>query len=166
MKINTTGSRALAVSAALLAFTNFANAQDVTGISTVDVDVELSDMDKGNALTFWPSIQGDLQASIVKAAEPVFNNDGYQVTVRLTDVSLSGSTVLTDKGEFNHMEGWVFYRKPGEPEPVYEQKIILDAATETVGGTSSYVILPDLPEFYQSLIGAFADSTVAIAEGL
>ncbi len=150
----------LASSAAVLALATGLAFASEPKISAVEVEVELSDMDETNALEYWPEIEADLTAKILDAARPMLDDDGYEVEVKLKEVSLSGSKVLSGEGEFNRMAGWVYVRKQGELVPEKSVEITLDAETGALGGNSDIAIIPGKPMFYAALINSLARRTV------
>lgn len=130
-------------------------------INEADVVVELEDAENANALEYWPKIEADLEEVFAAYIAPVQSGDGYDVRVRLTEVSLSGSKKLAGQGEFNHMEGWVYVREQGEPSVVDSFKVIIDAETMTDNlRPGDFVILPNMDDFYIALLNGFADKSV------
>jgi hypothetical protein len=147
-------SGALAAALALLPFA--ASGQDArVPISDVKVSVELEAVD-ANALDRWPSIGADLSQAILSAAAPHIAEDGRAVTVVLNEVSLGGTTVLGEAGEFNRLGGWVYVREDGDAEPILSEEIVLAADSFVPGGTSQILTIPGRPDFYNALIGVFA----------
>ncbi len=144
---------------AAVGFAGFAAAQDKT-IAEADVIVELEDAGNANALEYWPQIESDLETVLAEWIAPMQSGDGYDVKIRLSDVSLSGSTILTGEGEFNHIEGWVYVREQGEPSVVDSFKVIIDAQTGEFPAGPGYYILPGMDDFYVALLNGFADKTV------
>ncbi len=128
-------------------------------VAEVDVIVEFEDAENANAQKFWPAIETDLETIFAAKAAPFHSDDGYDVKVRLTQVSLSGSEILTGEGEFNHLEGWVYVREQGEPEAVDSFKVIIDAKTGSVGIEEGMITLPDLQDFYVALLNGFVDKS-------
>lgn len=132
-------------------------------INDADVIVELEDAENANALEYWPQIETDLETVMAAYIAPVHSGEGYDVKVRLTEVSLSGSKKLAGKGEFNHMEGWVYVREQGNPSVVDSFKVIIDAETRTEDlKPGDFVILPDMDAFYIALLNGFADKSVRL----
>jgi hypothetical protein len=152
-------SRLSAVVAVALAPT-FALAQEApVPISDVDVTVEIEAVDS-NALDRWPEIGPDLTAAILAAAAPYIAEDGRSVSVVLNEVSLGGTTVLGEGGEFNRLGGWVYIRDdPAEP-PIFSEEIEFEAETFALGGTSQFYIVPGRPDFYNALVNVFAARVV------
>ena len=87
-------------------------------------------------------------------------DEGHSVTVRLKEIGLSGTKAGTGIEEFNRLSGWVtLYDEAGEM--VDNVELTLNAKTgdtelppNTVG-----VVWPSTEDFYQAMIGAFADET-------
>jgi hypothetical protein len=156
----------LSVAAAVIALAPaFAFGQEVpVPISEVSVNVELEAVDS-NALDRWPEIGADLTTAILAAAAPYVSDDGRSVAVVLNEVSLGGTSVLGDGGEFNRLAGWVYVRDdPAEP-PLVSEQIVLQADTFVLGGTSEFYIVPGRPDFYNALINVFATRVVEKVEG-
>lgn len=152
--------RALIVAASValiapLAAGTQATAQDAT-VSTVDVNAALEDAANANALQFWPNIDTNLEEVIMSMVGPRVSDDGYQVTVELEEISLSGSNILEGTGEFNQMEGWVYFRSPDDSVPVHQHEIVVNAETLSVGVDETGITVPDVPEFYTGLLTGFA----------
>jgi hypothetical protein len=128
-------------------------------ISDVNVTVEIEAVDS-NAMDRWPEIGPDLTAAILAAAAPYIAEDGRSVAVVLNEVSLGGTTVLGEGGEFNRLGGWVYIRDdPAEP-PIFSEEIEFEAETFALGGTSQFYIVPGRPDFYNALINVFAARVV------
>jgi hypothetical protein len=131
-------------------------AQEVpVSISDVSVTVELDAVDS-NALDQWPEIGPDLSAAITAAAAPYIAEDGRSVAVVLNEVSVGGTTVLGDSGEFNRLGGWVYVREDPADPPILSEEIEFEADTFVPGGTSQLYVVPGRPEFYNALINVFA----------
>lgn len=136
-------------------------------IDEIKVEAELEDVAGANALEYWPELESDLEDAIAFRAGSMRADNGYDITVRVREITMSGSKVLTGEGEFNHLEGIAYFRAPDNPVPVEQVTIILDARTGEIpvledGAT---LILPGTPVFYAALLDAFAINTVeAVSE--
>lgn len=150
---------ALFAASASLAATGVVFAQDAK-VSEVAVAAELEDMQNANALQFWPNIEKDLAAVISDAAKDKISDEGYEIDVRIKEISMSGSTVLSGEGEFNHLEGWVYFREPGNPVPVEQEAVVVDAYTGDIDPGAAIVILPGVPDFYAGLLHGFSKGTM------
>lgn len=146
--------------AGALAASTTAFAEDQNMIDTVKVEADLGDINQANALNYWPSIEEDLAKVIEAQAGPLVSDAGYDVTVVLKELSLSGSKLLTGNGEFNRLEGWVYFRPDGENVAQDQHNIIIDAKTGTVPDSAIGVIVPGKPEFYAAVLEGFADATL------
>ena len=124
-------------------------------ISDVDVTVEIEAVDS-NALDRWPEIGADLAAAIMAAAAPYIAEGGRSVSVVLNEVSLGGTTILGESGEFNRLGGWVYVRDDPANPPIVSEEIELQADTFVPGGTSQFYVVPGRPEFYNALVNVFA----------
>ena len=151
----------LSAAAAVLALAPaFSLAQEVpVPISDVSVTVELEAVD-ANALDHWPEIGPDLTAAILAAAAPYIAEDGRSVAVVLNEVSLGGTTVLGEAGEFNRLGGWVYIRDDPAQPPIFSEEIEFEAKTFALGGTSQFYIVPGRPDFYNALVNVFAARVV------
>jgi hypothetical protein len=152
--------------AAALALSPFvASAQEVPSpISDVKVSVELEAVD-ANALDLWPNIGNDLTEAILAAASPYLAEDGHTVAVVLNEVSLGGTDVLGEAGEFNRLGGWVYVRDdPAEP-PIVSKEIVLVAESFVPGGTTLIHIVPGRPDFYNALVNVFAIRVIEEVQG-
>lgn len=146
----------LSAAVALIFAPAIAVAQEVPlPISDVSVTVEIEAVDS-NALDRWPEIGQDLAAAITAAAAPYIAEDGRSVAVVLNEVSLGGTSVLGDSGEFNRLGGWVYVREDPADPPIVSEEIVLEADTFVPGGTSQLYIVPGRPEFYNALVNVFA----------
>lgn len=150
-----------AVAASTIAF-----AQDVNTLKSVEVKAELGDINNANALDYWPSIEEDLAKVIEAEAAPNVSENGYQVVVSLKEVSLSGSKLLSGRGEFNHLEGWVYFIPEGETVAQDQDDVIIEAVTAPVPNDAIAVIVPGKPAFYAAMLEGFAVSTVDKLEAL
>jgi hypothetical protein len=128
-------------------------------ISDVSVTVEIEAVDS-NALDRWPEIGPDLTAAILAASAPYIAEDGLSVAVVLNEVSLGGTTVLGEGGEFNRLGGWVYIRDDPAQPPIFSEEIEFEAETFALGGTSQFYIVPGRPDFYNALVNVFAARVV------
>ena len=149
----------LLAAGAAIAFASTASAQDVK-FADIDVTVELSDVENSNALDFWPTLEADMERVMTERVAPMYAPDGLDVDVSVTEVSLSGSNLLSDEGEFNTLQGWVYVRDENNGNLVDNFKINLRAETGQVGLQDGMIVLPDMKDFYVALLNAFADKTV------
>jgi hypothetical protein len=162
-EVHMSRSSALAVILALSPLVAVAQ-EPPTAISDVKVSVELEAVD-ANALDRWPSIGNDLNEAILAAAAPYLAEEGRTVAVVLNEVSLGGTSVLGEEGEFNQLGGWVYVRDdPAEP-PIVSEEIVLVADSFVPGGTSLVHIVPGRPEFYNALLNVFALRVVEEVQG-
>ncbi len=145
--------------AASVAASTVVFAQDQIPIGNIAVTVEFEDVD-ANALQYWPNIATDLQAAIEARAMPYRASDGVDISVQLKEISLSGSRILSGTGEFNHLEGWAYFRRAGEDVPFDQESIVLDASTVQAGVSPEGIVVPGVPVFYSALIDGFAIATV------
>lgn len=136
----------------------FAQAGSVP-ISDISVTIEFESVD-ANALDRWPEIGPDLTAAILAAAAPYINKEGRSVSVVLNEVSLGGTTVLGEGGEFNRLGGWVYVRDDPAQPPIFSEEIEFQAETFALGGTSQFYIVPGRPDFYNALVNVFAARVV------
>jgi len=128
-------------------------------MSDVNVTVEIEAVDS-NALDRWPEIGPDLTAAILAASAPYIAEDGLSVAVVLNEVSLGGTTVLGEGGEFNRLGGWVYIRDDPAQPPIFSEEIEFEAETFALGGTSQFYIVPGRPDFYNALVNVFAARVV------
>lgn len=131
-------------------------------LDEITVDAEFEDVEGANALQYWPELENDLAEAIAYRAGSMRSENGYDVTVRVREITMSGSRVLTGEGEFNHLEGIVYFRAPDDPVPVEQVTIILDARTGEIPvlEDGAIVVLPGTPVFYAALLDAFARNTI------
>ncbi|NNE89700.1 MAG: hypothetical protein HKN27_16655 [Silicimonas sp.] len=145
--------------AAALSMATIATAQDVK-FADIDVTVELRDVENANALDYWPTIEADMEKVMTDRVASMYAPDGLDIDVSVTEVSLSGSTLLKEQGEFNTLQGWVYVRDENNGNLVDNFKINLRAETGQVGLQDGQIKLPEMQAFYDALLGAFADKTV------
>lgn len=149
----------LLTTAAAISMATFATAQDVA-FADIDVTVELGDVENANALDYWPSIEADMEKVMTERVSAFYAPDGVDIDVSVTEVSLSGSKLLSDGGEFNTLQGWVYVRDENNGKLLDTFHINLRAETGTVGWQDGAVKLPEMQAFYDTLIEAFAEKTV------
>lgn len=127
------------------------------------VDVKLMDGDGVNTLQFWPTIEDDLATAIAQAVEQRPDGNEIIVKVRLNEVSLSGSRMLTGEGEFNRMAGWIYVYDDMSKPPLDQFSVNLDAVTATPKNLpeNATALPPAKADFYNTLIGAFAERAAA-----
>lgn len=149
----------LLTTAAAISMATIATAQDVS-FADIDVTVELGDVENANALDYWPSIEADMEKVMTERVSTFYAPDGVDIDVSVTEVSLSGSKLLSDGGEFNTLQGWVYVRDENNGNLLDTFHINLRAETGTVGWQDGAVKLPEMQAFYDTLIEAFAEKTV------
>lgn len=149
----------LLTTAAAISMATFATAQDVS-VADIDVTVELGDVENANALDYWPSIEADMEKVMTDRVSAFYAPDGVDIDVSVTEVSLSGSKLLSDDGEFNTLQGWVYVRDENNGNLLDTFHINLRAETGMVGWQDGAVKLPEMQAFYDTLIEAFAEKTV------
>ncbi len=165
MKLLLTGT-AFAIGGTLAVVTGSAAfAQDEVLIAEADVKVELDDVN-ANALQYYPNIEQDLEAKLAEKIQPHHSDDGYDVTVSLSEISVDGSVLLGNEGEFNTLKGWVYIREQGNPDPVESVGLSLTAVTGEVDPAADIVIAPSQNAFYDALLDRFAERTVEEVQGL
>lgn len=140
-------------------------ADDRPLIAEADVKVELADVD-ANALDYWPTIERDLEAKLSAELSPYYSDQGYDITVRLAEISIDGSALLGNEGEFNTLKGWVYIREQGNPDPVESVGLSLTAVTGEVDPEADIVIPPARNAFYEALLVRFAERTIEEVEAL
>lgn len=154
-------SKFIALTTALtLSLAPMAMAEDLK-IAEIEVKSELADVTDSNALQFWPEIESDLKTAVEAALVPMLDENGDDVVVSLSEVSLSGSAVLGDAGEFNQMRGWVYVFGDDRSAPKHSFEVILSAQSAAVGSVPENTIIIPVSDadFYNVLIAAFATST-------
>lgn len=142
-------------------------AQDLPQIAKSDVRVELSDVN-ANALQYWPDIEEDLEAALSREILPYYNADGsgYEIVINVSEISIDGSALLGNEGEFNTLEGWVYIREPGNDQPVEDFGLTMTAKTGAVAPGTRVVIAPSDTDFYEALLQRFANRAVDAVEEL
>lgn len=143
-------------------------AQDLPQIAKGDVRVELSDVN-ANALQYWPNIEEDLEAALNREILPYAvpeGAEGYEIVINLSEISIDGSALLGNEGEFNTLEGWVYIREPGNDQPVEDFGLTMTAKTGAVAPGTRVVIAPSDTDFYEALLQRFADRAVDAVEQL
>lgn len=150
----------LLTTATAISLASFASAQDVT-FGAIDVTVELSDVENANALDYWPTIEADMEKVMTERVSAFYAPDGVDIDVSVTEVSLSGSQLLSNGGEFNTLQGWVYVRDENNGNLLDSFHINLRAETGQVGWQDGAIKLPEMQAFYDALLEAFADKTVA-----
>lgn len=150
----------LLTTATMLSMTTMAAAEDTT-FADIDVTVELGDVENANALDYWPSIEADMEKIMTERVASMYAPDGVDIDVAITEVSLSGSKLLSEGGEFNTLQGWVYVRDENNGNLLDTFHINLRAETGQVGWQDGAIKLPEMRAFYDALLEAFADKTVA-----
>lgn len=142
-------------------------AQNARMIHKADVVVELEDVN-ANAMEYYPNIERDLEAKLATEIEPYYSGSGYDIRIRLSEISIDGSALLGNEGEFNTLKGWVYIREQGNPDPVDSVGLSLTAQTgDTSAATESTIVIPPARNaFYEALLQRFAERTVEEVQGL
>lgn len=140
-------------------------AQDRPLIAEADVTVELEDVN-ANALSYWPNIELDLEAKLNEKLAPYFSGDGYDIKISLSEISVDGSALLGNEGEFNTLKGWIYIREQGNPEPVHSLGLSVEAKTGETDPNAILVIAPSQNAFYDALLDRFAERAIEEVEGI
>ncbi|MFV2052864.1 hypothetical protein [Aliiroseovarius sp. YM-037] len=153
--------------AALAATSTFAYADDVQ-LSEIDVQTDLSAVEGANAMEYWPTLNDDLRAAI--AAQVDLAEDANRVMVEIHSVTLDGSGVLPESGEFNQLQGTIAVFEPktgqeaddGDIAPVTSYPLNLDASVADGGvAPEGWIrIPPSTDDFYTALVNTFAIEVV------
>ena len=131
-------------------------------ISSVEVEANLEAVDS-NALDRWPDIAEDLTLLISAGLDEQMEANGdYDVRVDVTEISNMGTTYLSDEGEFNTLEGWVYIDGPDSDFPLKKFEIALSAEElDGVTAINATMVPPDRAAFYDALVMGFAHKVVA-----
>lgn len=133
-----------------------AYAADVDGLA---VSV-FPDADQSNVTEVYPTIANDLKLILEQRFSDNRAEDGHDVTVRLTEVSVDGSTILTPDDEFNRVKGMVYVKAKGDAGGPSPFSITVDAKTGAIYKDSDgMVVIPDKALFYNAMLSGFADKT-------
>ncbi|WP_417261012.1 hypothetical protein [Celeribacter sp.] len=130
-------------------------------ISSVEVTANLEAVDS-NALDRWPDIAEDLTLMISAGLDEQMSEDGpYDVRVDVTEISNLGTTYLSDEGEFNTLEGWVYIDGPDSDEALKKMHVMLKAEElDGVTAINATMVPPDRAAFYDALVMGFATQVV------
>ena len=79
-----------------LSMASAATAQDKL-VDELDVKVEFDDVN-ANALDYYPNIETDLEAALAEVFEPMRSENGYDITISLSEISLD--TLYEAKAHF------------------------------------------------------------------
>ena len=114
-----------------------------------------------NVTSVWPNLESDLKDVLDAKFTPHRDDDGLDLSVRIIEVSLDGSKILTEEDEFNHIEGWVYVRPDGNSGEVTPFKVIIDAKTGALyKNPEGEVQIPGAELFYSAIVNGFADKTL------
>lgn len=152
------------LTATLLATTALGTAAmaDPLPIKSVETEVKLSSVD-ANALGYWPEIAADLDQAVTTGLSSQMDEYGdYSVSIEINEISLGGVSELTDDGEFNTINGWVYVNAEDEEFPVEKFEITMNAETGVpfVVPAGSTIVAPGRTDFYDALVTAFAIETI------
>lgn len=148
----------LAAGVSLLALTSYANAADLPPISSIDVGTTYAAATDANAAEKFPDITTDLQEAIAERVPTSSDAADSRIKVELRKVSLNGNTMLNDAGEFNELEGVVSIEAEGSSTGSRSFPVSIAAlSADTQAPEGTYVIQPSTDDFYNVMIGAFAD---------
>lgn len=131
-------------------------------ISSVEVEANLEAVD-ANALDRWPDIAEDLTLMISAGLNDQMDVNGdYDVRVDVTEISNMGATFLSDEGEFNTLEGWVYIDGPDSDEALKKMHVMLKAEElDGVTAINATMVPPDRAAFYDALVMGFATQVVS-----
>ncbi|MEM9970856.1 MAG: hypothetical protein AAF762_07130 [Pseudomonadota bacterium] len=134
-------------------------AADTAKVDSVFVTVSPA-ADEANVEEVWPTLGSDLKTVLDDKLALYRDNDGYDVSIRIIDVSLDGSKILTEDDEFNRVEGWVYVRPGDDASDVTPIKVIVDAQTGAVfKNPDGSVQIPGAELFYNAMLNGFAEQT-------
>ncbi|MXU65681.1 hypothetical protein [Oceanomicrobium pacificus] len=151
--------RTTAAASALVMAATAVQATPIT-VGDVDVQTELSSAETSDALKYWPALADDMKTKLAEELYPITQPGGYDVTVMIRELSLDGSYVLGDAGEFNTIGGVVSVMNPEDTTDV--QSFALDLkgiVTDTAPDDATVVLLPEEGDFYEALVAGFAKLT-------
>ena len=151
------------VTATAIGFGSTAIAQD-NMVKTLRVSVS-PDAEDANVEVIWPDLESDLQAVMDAKFASLRADQGVDVNVKIIEVSVDGSQILTENEEFNHLEGWVFVRDAADAGGTNPTKVVIDAKTGAVyKDPEGMVVIPDAELFYAAMLNGFADKALDVVE--
>jgi hypothetical protein len=135
-------------------------------VSEIDVSVEFSTAD-ANALQFYPNLETDLEAKLAETLAPVMADDGGQIKVIVSDVSVDGSVILGGEGDFNTLSGGMFFYpvNPDKSEDASDVNpktstinvVAVPALPESMAADApAYMVRPSEGAIYEAMINKFA----------
>jgi hypothetical protein len=131
----------------------------------VTVLTELGGAADANILAQYPDLESDIESAMLQRMDGKLADEGHRITVRLREIGLSGTMAGTGIEEFNRLAGFVsVYDEDGGP--IENVKLTINAETgniELPPGTVG-VSWPEGADFYQAMVGAFADEAVRLVD--
>ncbi|OAN71393.1 hypothetical protein A8B82_03580 [Sulfitobacter sp. EhC04] len=148
----------LAAGVSLFALSSYAGAADLPPISAIDVGTTYAAATDTNAAEKFPEIATDLQAAIAERVPTSSDAADSRIKVDVRKVSLNGNMMLNDAGEFNELEGVVSIEADGTSTGSRSFPVSIAAlAADTPVPEGTVLIQPSTDDFYNVMIGAFAD---------
>lgn len=141
-------------------------------VSGVEVKADLSAYEDNNVLKYWPTLEEDITTAIASKLTVDDAADAPRISVEINKVSIDGSTVLPDSGEFNQLEGTitthaginsVAERAKGSTtdKMIGSYPLQMTAVTGTTNVPEGWVTIePSQEDFYNALINAYAMAIV------
>jgi hypothetical protein len=149
------------------------SAQEKT-LSGVEVHADLSAYEDANVLSFWPTLEDDMNKAIASKVIVDDNADAPRISVEINKVAIDGDTVLPDSGEFNQIEGTVTTHAGVNAQSTSSAEAA-DSPDDVIGSYPLHmtaisgdrevpegwiVVPPSQDDFYNALIDAYAESVV------
>ncbi|MEO9826617.1 MAG: hypothetical protein ABJF50_19615 [Paracoccaceae bacterium] len=146
---------------AIVGIASVANAQEKE-FSEVDVTIQLGDAGGSNALNFWPEVETDMEAVIRQRVSTLYNPNGLNVSLNVTEISLDGSKDLPGDGAFNTLRGVAMIREDANGPVVAFEEFGLRAQPWETSIKDGMFLLADKADFYNAMLNNFANELVTV----
>ncbi|SPF80378.1 hypothetical protein [Pseudoprimorskyibacter insulae] len=136
----------------------FAASAEVSGISSLTLDIHSDVAEDSVAQMYKPMLEEDLREALIERAGSMWNEeDGFELRVAVTELALDQKPITMDAPEFNQLEGVVSFFAEGEESPFYNT--ILEYNSYAPAGT---IVPPSTEAYYAAMIERMADDIIAI----
>ncbi len=135
-----------------------------TPIQSVSVDVDLNAIQNAKAANYWTDVADDLEEEIVSRVTDIVDEKGASLSIDIDEVSLANSFERTFGWEENFMVGDVLISNPfdNSQHEFYTLKVSFEQAKAYFPENTDFeAITSDSPDYYESMIDAFAENVVS-----
>lgn len=143
-------------------------AQELPSVAEINSTTDLSAIQNREAAAFWSNLDADLQGAIAARLIDRLGDDGLSIEIAIDEVELSNAFEAELGLDLSLLSGEVTVTdiETGVVERSFEVTATARQIMPMLPDDANIVVLTaDTPDFYQTLVNAFADGVVDNIDG-